>query len=162
MLIPDLLNIIFDQSNYCTLSGLSSLHKRKTTYANKYSLLRYYTSTVSQDESCLKILKYACPQMHDDVVIKCMIFNAENGNLEAVKYFISIGVNIHACGDGAIKCSAFNGKLKMVKYLISVGANVEAIDEYMLAWSDWVGHVEVFDYLSDNHYIPSRIFYELD
>jgi len=42
MLIPDLLNIIFDQSNYKTIIMLSSLHKRKTAYACKYSLLSRY------------------------------------------------------------------------------------------------------------------------
>jgi len=42
MLIPDLLNILFDQSNYKTVIMLSLLHKRKTTYACKYSLLSRY------------------------------------------------------------------------------------------------------------------------
>jgi len=42
MLIPDLLNILFDQSDYKTIIMLSSLHKRKTTYACKYSLLSRY------------------------------------------------------------------------------------------------------------------------
>jgi len=42
MLIPDLLNTLFDQSDYDTLTILRSLCKRKTEYANKYSLLCNY------------------------------------------------------------------------------------------------------------------------
>ena len=47
-----------------------------------------------------------------------------HGHLEVVKYFITVGSNIHA--DYALQCSAGNGHLEIVKFLISVGANIHA------------------------------------
>jgi hypothetical protein len=47
---------------------------------------------------------------------------AEFGNLEMAKYFISLGADVSAGNDLALKWAARKGQLEMVKYLVSIGA----------------------------------------
>jgi ankyrin repeat protein len=55
---------------------------------------------------------------------------ARNGQLETVKYLVSVGANIHANDDYAVQLAAGNGHLETVKYLVSVGADIHADNDY--------------------------------
>ena len=58
------------------------------------------------------------------------IFN--NGNLEILKHFIDLGVDIHQSNEFALKTSIKKGHLELVKILIEKGANLDLIDESVL------------------------------
>jgi len=214
MLICDLLNTLFDQSGYAALVILRSLGRRKTNYANKYSVSRYYGIINEPMDHKLggaiksicklgpiKIIKHIIMRIHNrdellhwseetskmmqskylvgvcdiyDEDCNCVVhlsfrgycelhfcvedcalhYSAENGHLEAVKYLVSIGANVHFDYEdtpqlSALQLSAESGYLEVVKYLASVGANVHADDDYALGLSAKHGHLEVVKYLVD-------------
>jgi len=138
MLINDLLNILFDQSNYEALITLASLHKRKTTYANKYSVLRYYLSFNHILTICstgkIKALKHIADgiNFHIGAYIdgefvydgnSALWCASSDGNVLMVKYLVSIGADINVCYSHALLLSAANGHIQMVKYLVSIGSD---------------------------------------
>jgi len=174
MLIPDLLNVLFDQCDYDGITVMRMMNKRKTTYANKYSLLRYYglgNLTLESIGKCgnIKSIKSVCVHSYDDIfcdisrfhafdgcslVVKYVMsecalqWSAENGYLETVKYLANVvGVNIHADDDAALRRSAGNGYLEIVKYLVSVGANIHAFYDDALIMSAENGRLETVKYL---------------
>jgi len=214
MLILDLLNVLFDQSDYDALVILRSLGRRKTNYGNKYSLLRYYgiinepmihklgdaIKSICKlgpikiikhiimrinnrnvllhwsEETSNMISKYlvgVCDIGDDDdgnrvvylssegdcdlhfCVEDCALhYSAENGHLEAVKYLVSIGANVHfdyekTLQSSALEVSAKSGHLGVVKYLVSVGANIHTNNDYALELSAKHGHLGVVKYLVD-------------
>jgi len=139
MLIPDLLNFLFDQADYSTLTILSSLHRRRTTYANKYSLLRYRRASsdvagfICKDGN-LKALKHIigcypefCSANNSDLNPISMRESIYHGNLESIRYLLSIGWDINnelfALDHGAI-----GGHLDIVRYLISIGSRAMCYD----------------------------------
>jgi len=129
MLIPDLLNTLFDQSDYHALTVLRSLNKRKTNYANKYSLLMYYQKTVRMIElvythGCLKIIKQCNNATNCEFAWRSVDYS------EAVKYLVSDGVDIHAGNNKMLRLCAHNrDSLKTFKYLVSIGANIHEHDD---------------------------------
>jgi len=154
MLIPDLLNILFDQCNYENITALRSLNKRRTNYANKYSLLRYYDLTTNTIESIcergdIKTIKHIilyCSDICDHMLEwSC----GKNGDVIVIKYLASVGANIHRHGNAPLRRSAYNGNILAVRYLISVGANIRAEDDYALQWSALKGHIDVVKCLVD-------------
>jgi len=172
MLIPDLLNILFDQANYETLTTLKCLNKRKTKYADKYSVLSYYgAKNVNFDDVCEKGLIKMCVhivpcrigQYGRISIYRALWLSAKNGNILVIKHLVSIGVNIHANDETALFQSAGNGHLEVVKYLVNIGANIHvicdcehlmkvgpnlhSINESALAWSARGGHLDVVKYL---------------
>ena len=97
---------------------------------------------------------------------------SENGHLEVVKYLVelgyyhapvqpgriennvvvtgekvSIGVDIHAQNEYAIRYASRNGHLDVVNYLVSVGANIHAENEYPVRHASVNGYPEVVEYL---------------
>jgi len=154
MLIPDLLNILFDQCNYDYMTTLRSLNKRKTNYANKYSLLRYYNLPTNRlrlrsihEYEDIKTIKHTIPHTSSRVIQDALIWSASCGRVLAVKYLVSVGANIHSHNDYALRQSAEFGHLEVVKYLISVGANVRACGDCALIASAANGHLETIKYL---------------
>jgi len=150
MLIPDLLNTLFDQCDYGDLIVLRSLNKRKTNYANRYSLLRYYEQTKHTVESVcdngnIKTVKHII--FHTHVRDFALGWSSFGGHLEVVKYLVSVGANIHADNAHALRWSAENGHLEVVKFLVSIGANIHADDDFAFRWSAENGHLEVVKYL---------------
>jgi len=132
MLIPDLLNFLFDQADYSTLVGLSSLQRRKTAYANKYSLLRYrrisnnVVKFICKDGN-LKALKHIigcypefCPKSYLDLGSISISTSIYYGNLGMVRYLLSIGWKINY-DIFALDYGALHGHLDIVRYLISIG-----------------------------------------
>jgi len=69
--------------------------------------------------------------------------------LEVVKYLVSIGADVHACDDLALRGASNNGHLEVVKYLVSIGADVHACDDYALRWASLNGQLDVVEYLKN-------------
>jgi len=149
MLIPDLLNFLFDQSDYHTMRIMSSLHKRKTAYANKYSVLPHYTyyNQIHDHHVHIKILKKDVHALHKDAICKIMTNCAEFRYIEALKYSISVGADVHWGCNYALRWSSNNGYLDIVRYLVSIGANIHAMDDFALRSSAGNNHIETTEYL---------------
>jgi len=148
-LIPDLLNVLFDQSHYHDLVLMRSLSKRRTKYANKYSVLSYYDGAdTSLTNACkrglLKVVQCVDVDMTSLLII---IFGGLNYDLETVKYLVNSGVDVNACGGYALRRSTRTSNLNIVKYLVGVGANVRMVDLYALGMSAGNDHLEVVKYL---------------
>jgi len=73
--------------------------------------------------------------------------SAKNGHLEVVKYLVSLDADIHVYNDEALRLSAYYGHLEVVKYLISIGADIHANNDGALRYSAYYGHIEVIKYL---------------
>jgi len=69
------------------------------------------------------------------------------GDLNGVKYLVSMGADIHALNDYALSHSACYGHLEIVKYLVSLGADIHAEDDDTLIWCVAAGHLEIVEYL---------------
>jgi len=69
------------------------------------------------------------------------------GDLNGVKNLVSIGANIHADNEYALRWSAEDGHLDVVKYLLSIGADINIFDDFILRCIDTNGHKEVINYL---------------
>lgn len=52
---------------------------------------------------------------------------AEHGNLECLKYLESIGEDVRANGDWALRLAAKNRHGRVVEYLVSIGADIDAM-----------------------------------
>ena len=72
---------------------------------------------------------------------------SENGHLEDVKYLVSQGADVTANGNYAVQFASENGHLEVVKYLVSQGADVTADNNYAVRWASIRGHLEVVKYL---------------
>jgi len=159
MLIGDLLNIVFDQADYESLIMMRCLGKRKTKYANRYSVLSYYDATGVKFwgicDMCKKglmkmIIHVASCVGEMDVNVDYNValqVSAHNGHLVVVKYLVSIGADIHANDGFALLLSAGVGHLEVIKYLVSVGANIHTNDYWALRCCANNGHLEVVKYL---------------
>jgi len=129
MLIHDLFNTLIDQSNFSTLTILSSLNKRKTNYATKYSFLTHYHIF---NNSVIKNMWYICGHLKiikhiefadiDSVLVHCL----PHGCIEIIKHLVTIGADIHTNYDLPLRWSAEINQLDVVKYLVSIGADVNA------------------------------------
>jgi len=171
MLIPDLLNTLFDQSDYSTLMTLCALNRRKTTYALKYSLLIHYDIFDNMFIKNINPISYKNEQIIRTIcsvgklkTIKhiattprtiniAYIYSAEHGHFNAVKYLIGLGANLNfTClcmsvrmGMGAYLRCARNGKLSMMKYLEHHGVYHGSCSE--MRFSARYGHLNVVKYL---------------
>jgi ankyrin repeat protein len=64
-----------------------------------------------------------------------------------VKFLVSIGADVSADDNYAVKWASENGHLKVVKYLVSLGADITADNNYAALWACRENHVEVVKYL---------------
>ena len=71
----------------------------------------------------------------------------DGGHLEIVKYLVSLGADIRAAGDYAVRWASENGHLETVKYLVSVGADIRAENDLAVRWASENGHLEIVKYL---------------
>src|SRR5581483_8827976 len=94
-------------------------------------------------------------------------WNCENGYLSIVQYLISLGADIHAYDNYAVRRASENGHLSVVQYLVelgnshrlspnstcryadkvSVGADIQACDNYAVKRASEYGHLSVVQYL---------------
>jgi len=151
MLIPDLLNILFDQSDYLTLVGLASLNKRKTRYATKYSLLAYFH--IAKNMKIIKhliingtiepICSYIGPVMDNG---RCMRHHhnhnqPEQKQIELVKLLTSNGIS---CDELICECAS-SGHLQSVKYLTGFCTN--HMMDVALAYAAYYGYLDIIKFL---------------
>jgi len=119
MLIPDLLNILFDQADYLTLVGLGSLRKRTTTYASKYSLLAYYDIF---DKTSIKNIEYVCAR--DNIkMIKQMVDVIKTVEMMCARCNVKLQLNREI--DIMFVHSVTHDHIETVKYLLDNGANID-------------------------------------
>jgi len=162
MLTPNLLNVIFDQSDYQTLALIYSLNKCRTKYANMCSVLNHYDVfddkyVINIDMVCEndlpKILKYFVHcgydvnTMHDIAVIELMK-NAGNGHQQTAKYLINIGFDIHHDNDAILKHGIESANLDTVECAVRLGANIHKLDKGFLMYHlSKSGSKELAEYL---------------
>ena len=70
-----------------------------------------------------------------------------DGHLEVVKYLVSLGADIRCFDDYAVRWASRNGHLEMVKYLVSIGADIRSQDDFAVQWASYNGHLELVKYL---------------
>jgi hypothetical protein len=63
------------------------------------------------------------------------------------EWLISLGLDIHANSEHALKTTSYFGYLKVVKYLVSLGADIHAENEYATRYACSNGHLELMGYL---------------
>jgi ankyrin repeat protein len=71
----------------------------------------------------------------------------EKGNLQLVKYLVSLKANITADDNYVVKIASRNGHLEVVKYLVSLKANITADDNYAVNWASGNDYLQVVKYL---------------
>lgn len=81
-----------------------------------------------------------------------VIVESNRGNIEGVKYLVSLGTDIHDSNELALRLASEEGHLDVVKYLVSRGANVhvctDGIQKYdALGFAAENGHLDVVKYL---------------
>jgi len=148
MLIPDLLNTLFDQSDYLTLVMLVSLHKRKTTYANKYSLGGFYDIF---DKCFIKNIEYV--NMTGKFKMAKELQQSElhtglcamSGHVEMMKYIVSKKTCV--VFDSEVIMSTNFGHTSMVKYLMSVPIYIYIRIDHFLAFAAGKGQLQIVQYL---------------
>jgi ankyrin repeat protein len=79
-----------------------------------------------------------------------LMWSAEYGHINIVKYLVENGADIHARDDLALRISAENGHKKIVEYLTENGADIHARDDQALRLAAQNGHKEVAEYLTEN------------
>jgi len=152
-MIPDLLNMLFDQSDYPTLLMLCSLNNKYTRYANKYSIANHYHIPEKQslNGACrhckLKIIEHTLTKIDctflNNMLITCSVHN----NIHAAKYLINNGANVHVQNDASLRKAAMHGHLDTVIFLVNRGANINAFNNDALSQSIAYGHKHVEKYL---------------
>src|SRR5581483_2343648 len=79
---------------------------------------------------------------------KCGLFwNCENGHLSTVQYLVSIGADIHAKNNYAVRLASLRGHLSTVQYLASIGADIHASNDNAISWASSSGHLSTVQYL---------------
>ena len=70
-----------------------------------------------------------------------------SGNLETVKYLVSLGANPRVRDNGPIMVASLNGNLETVKYLVSLGANPKARNDGPIMAASRSGNIGLVQYL---------------
>jgi len=78
---------------------------------------------------------------------KKLVDLCKKGDLNGVKYLVSMGADIHADNDAVLISSVYHGHLEVVKYLVSEGADIHTRYGAPLYVSAGEGHLEVVKYL---------------
>jgi len=155
MLIPDLLNTLFDQANYQCLTILKPINKRKTKYANKYSVLRHYSVPNANfnyacENGLIKMIvgfDFACTDINMYfALLRC----AKHNNILAVKYLIGLGADIHEYDDLLLIRCVRKWNFDVVKYLVSIGADIHASEDFVLIDSARNGKLEFVKFFVNN------------
>lgn len=89
---------------------------------SKHLLFTYVNFINRENIECIKLLMEIEPYNIDDLLYESC---GMNGEFEPIKYFISIGADIHTIK----KCDIFLMKMYIIKYLFSCGYHV---DEYLV------------------------------
>src|SRR5581483_1667920 len=76
-----------------------------------------------------------------------LIWNCENGHLSTVQYLVSVGADIYAYNNDAVRRASENGHLSTVQYLVSVGADIHADNNDAVRRASKNGHLSTVQYL---------------
>ena len=87
------------------------------------------------------IVEYMCN------IYKTFCRSAEHGQLDTIKYLISIGVDVQSWDNYAIRYAADRGHLDTVKYLVSMGADVHSCNNDAFIWAAYFGQLDTVKYL---------------
>ncbi|AVL95272.1 ankyrin repeat protein [Moumouvirus australiensis] len=68
-------------------------------------------------------------------------------DLETWKYMFSIGIDIRAKDDYAVRWASGNGHLEVVKYLVGMGADIRSDNDYAVRLASRNGHINIVKYL---------------
>lgn len=122
-----------------------------------YDLIEALTISIKEGNiEAVKLLVNAGSKINDALVL-----SAEYGQLEMVEYFLTL-VKDKVIITQAFLQAAINGHLEAVKYLIAYGANIHANNHHALEWSAYHGYLDVFEYLyyleDKNHYNVNHLF----
>jgi ankyrin repeat protein len=95
----------------------------------------------------IHMVKYALstPDTYD--IESALVYSIASGHLELVKYIVSLGVDIRAHKNNAVRIACASGCLDVVQYLISVGADALSADTCALVSACDNGHLEIVKYL---------------
>jgi ankyrin repeat protein len=74
---------------------------------------------------------------------------SEDGDIEMVKFYVSIGADVQYNNNYALKWACRNGHLDIVKFLISKGADIYSDNSISFQWAITGNHLEIADYLAD-------------
>jgi ankyrin repeat protein len=125
----------------------------KYDYSNAVSHLEVDDTTVVLSTACtygaIGVVKYLVSLGADIRAYSdyAVRYASQNGHLEVVKYLVSLGADIRACGDYAVRRASEYGHLETVKYLVSLGADIHACGDYAVGWASNRGHLETVKYL---------------
>src|SRR5581483_4796804 len=72
---------------------------------------------------------------------------SENGHQSIVEYLVSLGADIHADNNWALRAASENGHRSIVEYLVSLGADIHAVDNSAIKWASGDGHLSTVQYL---------------
>ncbi len=81
---------------------------------------------------------------YDDNTLRCA---SKYGHLEIVKYLVSLGADIHAEGEWALKYACKKDHINVVEYLVSKGSNIRVDDNLPLDIACKYGNIEIAKYL---------------
>ncbi|AGD93027.1 putative ankyrin repeat protein [Megavirus lba] len=76
-----------------------------------------------------------------------LIIASKNGNLDIVKYLISLGANIHAHENKSVRLACKYGHLDVVKFLVDNGAIFHSKNNYAIKSACDNGHINIVKYL---------------
>ena len=124
-------------------------------FKKQYDLLQQYKNTDKLLRKAIKnrvlsLVIYSIKEganIYRDDYKAPLIIASQIGNLDAVKYLVEQGVNIHVNDDDAVAIASLGGHLDVVKYLVEHGADIHIEDEYALRWASRNGHLDVVKYL---------------
>ncbi len=121
----------------------------------KMDIIEYVT-----DNNLIDVLKYLVllKKLRHQIIVnknilsvkslnRCLIDNCKKNQLEIIKFLVSLGADIRAKNDYAVRLASENGHLEVVKYLVSQGADIRAKYDYAVRLASQKGHIEVVKYL---------------
>ena len=111
----------------------------------KYIDNYYYYDALSKGR--LDKIIIALPRLYKNDLEKSLGFAANAGQLDVVKYLVSIGADIHTETEYPLRTAAEEGHLDIVKYLVSVGADIHARNDWAVNYAHINGQDHVVEYL---------------
>jgi hypothetical protein len=86
-----------------------------------------------------------------------LIMTCENGQLEILKYLVSLGANPCATNDDPLISASEYGHLETVKYLIEQGADITAQNNISIYLAVEWGHLETVKFLAEKYNLGEKM-----
>lgn len=108
----------------CTLVDRCHINQEDCNYERALCL--------SAKHGHLSVVKCLSKKASKESLSEALIWSANAGQLDIVKYLVEQGADIHIHNNSALRCNAFNNDTTLATYLIEHGANIHANDDYAL------------------------------